>query len=309
LYIEGNDWCDEHQRLDLYERFRVEFLSDGEDNEIEQITVAGDCSLEPGNFGYYQGGGEPFVATAPDRIQALMGAEDVLVDNNEHVRGVLYNGQAYRTYAQSICLLGMNNEYDFDRAEFFGNILDKLAGYQGHLTGVIINDNTNEPVQNATISVAGCNKSLTTDVDGRFEFTSLPRENFRLDVDCQGYFSIYRQLFSFDGEKELELTIRLQCPNLVIERDAQPTTFELISVYPNPFNSRTTVSFFLPEVFPLQLSISDQNGRLISEIGYSSISPGFQQLEIDASDWSSGTYLLNLSTPLHHNSEIITFVK
>lgn len=308
MYIEGNDWCDEHQRLELFERFRTEFLSDGEDNEIEQVSIVRDCGLDQANFGFYRNNGEPRVATAPDRIRALMGAQEILIDNNDRIRSVLYDGQAYRTYAQSICLLGMNNEYDFDRAEFFSNILDKLAGYQGHLTGIIINDNTNEPVENATISVAGCNKTLTTDVDGRFDFVGLPRENFRLDVDCQGYFSIYRHLFSFDGEKELELTIRLQCPNMVETYD-EPAAFQLISVYPNPFNSKTTVSFFLPDASPLQLSISDQNGRLISEIGYSSISPGYRQLEINASDWSSGTYLLNLSTPFHHSSEIITFVK
>jgi len=309
LYIEGNDWCDIHQRTDLFERFRVEFLSDGEDNEIERINVVEDCRLSPGSFGYYQGGRDPLVATAPDRIEAGIGAENILIESNDHVRGVLYDGQAYRTYAQSICLLGMNNEYDFDRAEFFGDILDKLAGYQGHLTGIIIDDNTNEPVENATISVAGCNKSLTTDVDGRFEFAGLPRENFRLDVDCQGYFSIYRQLFSFDGERELDLIIRLQRPNKISVEENQPATFELISVNPNPFNSRAIVNFQLLEPSPVSFSIWDQYGRLVSSTCYPMLKSGLQRFDIQADGWCSGTYILRLKTNGKSSTKTLLFVK
>ncbi|MCB2211177.1 T9SS type A sorting domain-containing protein [bacterium] len=76
-----------------------------------------------------------------------------------------------------------------------------------------------------------------------------------------------------------------------------PRKIRLHPVYPNPFNSRATVSFDLPRAGTVTVSIFDILGRPVQVLADGRpFPPGSHQLTVDAGDIASGLYFVRLST-------------
>lgn len=82
-----------------------------------------------------------------------------------------------------------------------------------------------------------------------------------------------------------------------ILRASTPETFVIDKIYPNPFNSRTTVHFGIPEKTRLSGNVVNLKGQTVANIPTQEYSAGWHTLAIDANNWSSGIYVLNISTP------------
>jgi CubicO group peptidase (beta-lactamase class C family) len=74
------------------------------------------------------------------------------------------------------------------------------------------------------------------------------------------------------------------------------STFRLAGIYPNPFNGQTRVCFELPGGGSVLLTIYDLAGRPVFEQFEGRLSPGTQDIVVDASDLASGVYLCRLSS-------------
>lgn len=70
----------------------------------------------------------------------------------------------------------------------------------------------------------------------------------------------------------------------------------MLSLYPNPFNTSTTVTCLLPRAGKFQLSIFDILGRDILDIADGWREPGYHQFSIHGQALSSGTYFLKMET-------------
>jgi hypothetical protein len=88
-----------------------------------------------------------------------------------------------------------------------------------------------------------------------------------------------------------------------------PLTFHLNSVYPNPFNPSTTISFTLPQSSPVSIQLFDVNGRVVKIVSEQEYSTGKHFIQVNASDLSSGAYWLVLKSNLGSISKAITLVK
>ena len=75
-----------------------------------------------------------------------------------------------------------------------------------------------------------------------------------------------------------------------------PSEIYLNQVYPNPFNSVTTISFGLPSPSEMSLCVYDLTGRLVHEIEQGSFSAGHHVAIWDAGQLPSGVYLLRMET-------------
>ena len=73
-----------------------------------------------------------------------------------------------------------------------------------------------------------------------------------------------------------------------------PNTYSLASVYPNPFNPSTTVSFTLPELSVVSMVIFDITGREITELVNGSMEAGYHNLTWNADNQSSGIYFVKM---------------
>ncbi|KAA0231751.1 T9SS C-terminal target domain-containing protein [candidate division KSB1 bacterium] len=82
----------------------------------------------------------------------------------------------------------------------------------------------------------------------------------------------------------------------VISDQSPVTSYELSQNYPNPFNPSTTISFQLPVIGEVLLSIFNTNGQLVKKLAAGEMGPGRHNLVWDATDArgqrvASGVYL------------------
>jgi flagellar hook assembly protein FlgD len=87
-------------------------------------------------------------------------------------------------------------------------------------------------------------------------------------------------------------------------------TFVLEPCYPNPFNPSTTISFTLNKAFPVKLSVYNQLGQEVITIINNQMSPGDYRMTWDASQFSSGVYLISLESSLGiHQTQKVILIK
>jgi hypothetical protein len=84
--------------------------------------------------------------------------------------------------------------------------------------------------------------------------------------------------------------------SLSVESEIIPNKYNIIEIYPNPFNPATNIQFEVAEFSQVKLSIIDLNGRLISVLENGKMNPGQYQSLWNGSDSysnqvSSGIYL------------------
>ncbi len=78
------------------------------------------------------------------------------------------------------------------------------------------------------------------------------------------------------------------------ETPNRPIEFALNGNYPNPFNPSTVISYQLPVVSHVSLSIFDIAGRRVAELVNSQLSAGKHEVTFDASGLSSGIYIYRI---------------
>jgi len=106
------------------------------------------------------------------------------------------------------------------------------------------------------------------------------------------------------SSKDIVLVLPLTSLNsnlLSVESGIIPNKYNIIEIYPNPFNPATNIQFELAELSLVKLSIIDLNGRLVSVLGNGKMNPGQYQSLWDGNDSygnqvSSGIYLAVLES-------------
>ncbi len=78
------------------------------------------------------------------------------------------------------------------------------------------------------------------------------------------------------------------------DRPFNPRATILYPAYPNPFNSKTTISFSLPVRSQVSVNLFDASGRSIRSIYHGIENPGYHTLPISAMDLPSGSYFARI---------------
>jgi len=76
----------------------------------------------------------------------------------------------------------------------------------------------------------------------------------------------------------------------------RPKDYLLLQNYPNPFNPSTEISFYLPEIAKLRLSVYNVIGELASILVDGEMTAGLHQIEFDAKGLTSGVYFYRVET-------------
>ncbi|MBN8589510.1 MAG: T9SS type A sorting domain-containing protein [Rhodothermia bacterium] len=73
-----------------------------------------------------------------------------------------------------------------------------------------------------------------------------------------------------------------------------PSSFALTSVYPNPFNPSTQISFSVPVTSPVRLEVFDLNGRVVATPFNQTVSAGSYTVSFQAHGLASGMYFVRM---------------
>ncbi len=88
-----------------------------------------------------------------------------------------------------------------------------------------------------------------------------------------------------------------------------PRDVTLDQNYPNPFNPATTIAFTLDRPVPVRLTVYDLLGRRRSTLVDGLRPAGRHEVRLDASGWTSGTYVYVLETPDRRRSRQMLLLK
>ncbi len=90
---------------------------------------------------------------------------------------------------------------------------------------------------------------------------------------------------------------------------ANPVSFGLTSVYPNPFNPTTSISYNVDKFSKVNINIYDLTGKLVSNLVNSHKSIGNHSIIWNASTLPSGVYFINLSINSYTETKKIMLTK
>ena len=91
-----------------------------------------------------------------------------------------------------------------------------------------------------------------------------------------------------------------------------PQSFQLHAAFPNPFNPITTIRFEIPSVetrHAVSLQIYDITGRLIETLIDEELGPGYNTIQWNANNFSSGVYFVRLEAGSFHNTQKVILLK
>lgn len=74
-----------------------------------------------------------------------------------------------------------------------------------------------------------------------------------------------------------------------------PVDFRLNSVFPQPFNSRLTIDYQMPQNARSVISVHDLNGRLVNMQKFVTSSAGSQRYQLNSDTWRSGVYFITIT--------------
>lgn len=133
------------------------------------------------------------------------------------------------------------------------------------------------------------------------------------DISNQRQYSQYRLAFPIPADQDFRydcldfysadsdnqqywprLEIQYTATGIKEPSNATPTDFCLLPNYPNPFNAVTTILYEIAESSLVILSVYDVNGRLIKELENTMRQPGKYSIIWDATNVSSGLYLIKM---------------
>lgn len=191
----------------------------------------------------------------------------------------------------SICVKSTNAVYELFERSQYGIVKIKVTD---GVTGQPIVANVN------VTNLPNANQNLinlkTEETYGTFYKILSPDSTFDIEISLDGYLS---QTFtgivpSADSILTLELT--LLPDSITSEWNPKTNDFRLLGNYPNPFNPKTNINYFIPETSTVRMKILDIRGRVVKEFAKSTKSAGYHTIIWDGTNEfgefaSSGVYL------------------
>jgi hypothetical protein len=114
-----------------------------------------------------------------------------------------------------------------------------------------------------------------------------PKDYSFLDKSPSGGSKFIYRLKQIDNDGKFEYSDE-------VEIELVPDKFELYQNYPNPFNPETNIKFAVPKAGNISLSVYSILGEKVKDLISGFYEPGIYNLEFNAKDLGSGTYIYRL---------------
>lgn len=124
-------------------------------------------------------------------------------------------------------------------------------------------------------------------VDGKGTTSEITRYSFvdEIGKGASGAIKYRLKQIDFDGTFSYSNSV---------EVEIIPENFVLHQNYPNPFNPSTKIEFTVPEESKIKLSVFNILGEMVAELLNDVVKPGHHEIELNASNLSSGVYIYRL---------------
>ncbi|MCK9279010.1 MAG: M6 family metalloprotease domain-containing protein [Melioribacteraceae bacterium] len=141
------------------------------------------------------------------------------------------------------------------------------------------------------------NNGFVERANNEFQKVKIISDNFPLRLKSSiGSFEVIIRNKSHILNQNDEITIDERIENILIRNIEISNDFEIYQNYPNPFNGSTKISFSLPKGGEARIEIFNLLGERIFFYQRSDFNAGFNSLEWDAANFSSGIYLYKISS-------------
>jgi len=115
--------------------------------------------------------------------------------------------------------------------------------------------------------------------------------------------------YTFYNEGTSEIVIRAFASLNVKNRVEIPSTHNLLTAYPNPFNSTLSITMDLQSSSNVTLSVFDLNGKLVDTVLNGSMEAGTNELKWDAKGITNGVYIIRLQTRTQEATQKVLLMK
>ena len=85
--------------------------------------------------------------------------------------------------------------------------------------------------------------------------------------------------------------------------------YNINTIYPNPFNPITTISFSIPQSGLVSLKVYDITGRVTTTLKDEYMSVGYYNINWDASSFPSGVYFVKMIAGEYVNTQKLMLIK
>ena len=112
---------------------------------------------------------------------------------------------------------------------------------------------------------------------------------------------LFRSINEFDGSASFHGPYRIRIEENNNQSVVIPLKTTLRSVYPNPFNPTTSVSFYMEHAENIKINIYNIKGQLITNLIHDSFAKGFHNVmwngkDTNGNDCASGVYFFRMET-------------
>ncbi|NQU05589.1 MAG: T9SS type A sorting domain-containing protein [Calditrichaeota bacterium] len=118
------------------------------------------------------------------------------------------------------------------------------------------------------------------------------------------------EIESNDPDEDLiEVSLSGSALGIDFVENLQPGEFGFDGIYPNPFNSSTTIHFDLPISSDVSIVLIDINGRQVATLVDDHLSAGNHSLAWNAKDYPAGVYLCRMEAGVFNETRKVLLVK
>jgi len=254
-------------------------------NGNEYTVVTPDNLIQPINL---RNQGDMLSLISPDGdVVLILGFGDVQYSECAAPRRVGESISSYQTYF-----------FYLDSSPTFGSANDSVNS-MGYVEGTIT-DTTGLPIAGATVHIGyyRSNRETVTDSAGSFRIKSYAGKMI-MRISAENY--IQQDILNVQVWPDSTITFDAQMQSSISKIHTNlgisPTEIRLEPNYPNPFNTSTRVTYYLPERTYVTVGIFDLQGRLVQRIYRGKQDAGRYDVNWNAANVASGVYLFRVTTP------------
>ena len=292
IYIEGSDLGYSHQGTAFLASLGCSFLS----NDTQNIgTMTGVSGTVGEDFVF------PFTTNTDanysvDEIGGLFSRSIAFRSDNGYSRTIAYAGANYSTIATTPILGGLENTDMNSKADLIATYLGYLLKINGVFRGVVTDNSTGDPVQNATVNVGGY--SGVTNSYGLCAI-EVPPGSYGISCTHPNYATfVYPSEIIIDYNDTYWMDISLT-PNVSIDDFEQQDC--ITRIFPNPCTTQTVIKYFMKSSGNVDISVFNIKGQKVSTLVDEYKQAGYHDETFNNSSGytaglSSGIYFMKLET-------------